>query len=569
VKPRRNIFPIIGMIALALMLQGCFVLDVLPSDPQTKKTGGGRPTDPQPQQPIPPKPAKLSPQRLMRRLAIDLTGQLPQQADIDALAADPAAYAVVAERMISSAEAAGNIAALHRRMWSLRADQMPDLDGYIAGGDSDLESKLTGRVRELISIAPTQHVRWVYDKQLPFSTVFSSGYAMATDELLDLWEATSDGSAWPGDVWRFHSFADGRPDGGILNSPALNALVGSRGQQAKISRSFALLQRFTCATMDQKDAHTFYALTGEELLAGPQSLVTSRKECAVCHRQIEAAAGALKEFSTGDDFSAWLSWSAPAADYSGYYNGLPFTGAAAWIDAMSSDRRLARCEAQKLSEALYQRPYGSFDTATTSIGLAAYEENGGNLRDIVRAVIRSEEYQSDLVTPAVKGEYERSSSGIRTLRRHQWMSIMSSLVPGAASLTYPESLDPGADETINGADMTPTGSYWHEVDKLARKAAALIVAEELADTTVTMNRRVFTILPDGSSYGVSTTGVYAQIKVLWQRLTGEPLEDTSTIYTDFQTLWAASAPDDSADDFRRAWRVVLTAMFTHPRFVTY
>lgn len=554
---------------LMAMMHGCFILEVLPSETQVKKTTGGRPPEAPPQQPLLPVPDKLTPQRLVRRLAIDLTGQLPLPADIEAVAADPTHYTRIAERLLNSSAAAESIAMLHRRIWELRADQLPDLDRFVTDGATALASKLTAGVREQITHAPLQHVRWVYEMQLPFSSVFTSGFTFATNELLDLWDSTSDGAAWPGDIWYLHSYSDSRPDGGIITSPSLNALIDARQQPEKRSRSFELLRRFTCATMENKDAHLYYALTGDELLAGTETLATTRKDCAGCHRQIESAGGALQNFASGSTFAQWRGWTDPAEDFAGFYNGYPVTGTAAWITALGADRRLASCEARKLSEALYQRRYGIFDSATTSIGLAAYEENGGNLRDIVRAIVQSVEYQTDLVNPNVKGEYERNSSGVRILRRHQWKSIVAGLVPSAGALTFSESLDPGADEAIDGVDMVPTGSYWHEVDKLARKAAAMIVAEELADTAVTLNRRVLTVLPDGSAFGVSSAGVYAQIKALWQNLTGEALDETSTVYTDFQTLWAGSGPDTSAEDFRRAWRVVLTAMFTHPRFMTY
>lgn len=552
-----------------MFLHGCFLLDVLPSEPTKKKRAVINPQEPPPVKPVLPVPGKLAPARLMRRLTIDLAGRLPTQTEIDALVADPTQFVVIADQLVESGAAAINVANLHRRMWELRSDQLPDLDRLIERGDTDLETKLTANVREQITSEPLQYVRFQYENKLPFSDIYTRNFSYNTTELLDLWGTNGDGMAWPGQSWNFAPFVDDRPAAGILASNGMLANIDSREDSGQKHRSYNILRRFNCGSMGNKSAHLFYELTGAELLSDLGTLALNKKACASCHLQIENTAGALQGFAVGATFSAWQTYAAPAEEYSGYYNGQPFTGATGWIAAFSLDSRTHRCEAQKLAGALLQRAYGAFDTETVSIGLTNYYEGKESLIEIVRAIVRSKQYQSDVVNPAVKGEYERSSSGIRTLRRHQWRSIVTSLVPSVADLEFSEALDPGADETLNGDDMVPTGLYWHNVDRLARIVGTRIVAEELADSSVTMNRRLFTILPDGSAFGVATTGVYLQIRLIWQQLTGEALDESSATYTAFQTMWAAAKPEASAEDFRRAWRVVLVAMLTHPQFINY
>ena len=175
----------------------------------------------------------------------------------------------------------------------------------------------------------------------------------------------------------------------------------------------------------------------------------------------------------------------------------------------------------------------------------------------------------DTVGPTMSGDYLRQSSGVRNLRRFQWKNILSSLHPVLAELDYPESLDPGIDEAINHEDMVPSGQYWSSVDRLARSAAEKIVEEELNDASTAITRRVFTALADKSGFGMKTEDINRQIRLLWLRLTGEHLDSDFVTYTAFQTLWAANKPEESEEKFRQAWRVVIVAMLTHPRFINY
>lgn len=566
---------IIRLIAFALVmptLNGCFILDVVPTETTIKKIVGGNPSELPPATPILPEPGQMSARRLMRRLAIDLTGQLPSQADLEALSTDPSRYSEIANRLIDSPVAAENIAALHRRMWGLRSDTLPDLE-RLAQTDPVLATNLTPKIRDLITQAPLQHIRHNYEMQLPFRNVFTASYSFATDELLSFWQVDATGSTKPGDIWSTYANggtgSDGRPSGGILTEHAMNATFYGRSLASKQTRAYAVLERFTCSSMPNRRAHLLYELKGSDFSAGVHNFALTKRECASCHRPIDSAAGALKEIATGETFADWISYTPPANEFTGFYNGLAVTGSLAWIEAFSNDRRVARCEAQKLAEALNQRRYGILDTTTTSIGLAAYNEGNESLRELVRAIIFSKEYQNGPVTTEIKGDHERGSSGVRILRRHQWRSILISLSPNMASHEFSEALDPGADEFVDHRDLIPSGTYWHNVDRIARIAAGEIVAAELSDSSVAMERRLFTNLPDGSGYGASASVIYKQIEMLWERFTGETIAESATTYTDLQSLWQASAPNESEEDFRRAWRVVLTAILTHPKFITY
>jgi hypothetical protein len=131
------------------------------------------------------------------------------------------------------------------------------------------------------------------------------------------------------------------------------------------------------------------------------------------------------------------------------------------------------------------------------------------------------------------------------------------------------SLNAGSDE-ITSEDHVPNGTYWYHVDRLARQLATAIVEEELGSTSIASGRRLLILLDDGNAKNTSTTIVLEQVKLLWRVLSGIELKDSDPLFSDFVALWTASKNGGTtADDIERAWRTLLTAMLSHPDFISY
>jgi hypothetical protein len=115
----------------------------------------------------------------------------------------------------------------------------------------------------------------------------------------------------------------------------------------------------------------------------------------------------------------------------------------------------------------------------------------------------------------------------------------------------------------------PGGTYFFYADRVARQAATVIVNEELQDGVAAAARRVLRSLPDGKAVDASGEAVIEQLKALWLLLTSEELADDATELADLETLWTAASGGQTEDEVRGAWRTVLVAIMTHPRFLTY
>jgi hypothetical protein len=557
----------LGMLLLPFLLSGCFLTDALPQDKKSTSSPGTTTEEP-PKTPPVPTPVAAAPYRLARRLSIDLAMKLPSLSDITALENDPKVFDQLVDSYLTGAAADRAIAARHLRMWHLTSETLPDLDRFVEEGDTTLAAALTDTVRRQLVEMPLLPLRLGFEQGVPFNEIFTRDFTIAPEELLANFDLTDDGEAWVGEPYRFGLYADGRPATGPLASPGFLAAFAGLRDATPRARTNRILKEVTCLKNESPTAHVFADLTGAELVTDLAELATQRAGCVGCHSQIEGAAKAFAGLGSGAAFSTWKSYDAPAATPEGNYAGQDYQGLDGLAAAIGSDSRTHRCEVEKLMMNVMQRPLGVYDNAQVSIALDEFYRSDLKLMAAARRIFQSAEYSYDTISSDVTGDYLRSASGVRILGRVQWRGLLDDLIPGN-TLVVPEELDPGYDETVSSDDHVPTGRYLHAVERLARQAATALVDAELQPGMLAQSRRLFTGLADGTGESVSTATVFAVMRDVWRRLTGETLEQNDPRFLDLQTLWSATKIGGSADEFKRGWRTVLVAMFTHPSFIGY
>jgi hypothetical protein len=505
---------------------------------------------------------------MARRLALDLLNRFPPQADVDALTASADAYPHLVDSYLASAEANRAIGDLHTRMWRFRGSLLPDLDAF-AAGDATLAAALTPAVRAEIVHEPALAVRLLLDRDEPFPSLFTGDYTILHPAVASLYGLTPGGSVWPGEPYVTADYADGRPAGGVLVQNGVLASFSAQSDPSLRSRSARILTDFGCYRTEAAAAHLFYDLTADELAGDMAEIAATRAPCQGCHVQFHDQASAFGGLGSAATFADWLQYSAPAAAGSGRLPQGAFTGMEAMAGLIGSDSRTHRCELERLLIELYQRRTGAHDENIVADGLTYFKAAGERLKPALREILVDPEYKFGPVPGSLKTDHGMASTGVRVLKRSQWLGILRQLSYGAGQLDIPEALEPGAGELASDLDHVPSGTYFHYADRLARQAATAIANEELVAGATAATRRVLTALPDGEGLGASDAQVAEQIKATWQLLTSEVLDDTSQTLLDLQTLYTSSAPDGTAADVKRVWRVLLTAMLTHPEFLTY
>lgn len=570
-----------GLLGVASGTSGCFLSEVLPEEPKkTRPTSSpGGEEEPEPEEVDTKAPPVASPSRLIRRLSLDLLGRLPEEGDMAKAEEDELHFGRLVDAWLASDAARRTIATMHTQMWHLSADRLPDLDRYIAGGDTTLSTELTEARRARLVEEPTLRLRHVLERRAPFSAIFSGAWTIAHQDDLDLWGLVADGTPWPGEPYRFAEYGDGRPGGGVLVGNGLLAAFASRADPALRHRTARILTEVSCLALEAKDAHKFYDLSGTELAGDMQALAATKSPCQGCHGHFEKPGSAFAGLGQADTFGAWLAYASPTSATTGTWAGKAFANGTELAELIGVDPRTQRCEALKLLSRLYQRPPHARDVDRLAVALDRFEASGEDLGETLKPLLKSPEYTWEVVSPKQKKDWLYGASGVRFLSRTQWQRLLEVLIPGV-ELAFPAALDPGFDEGDALAPsssptpdwMVPTGRWWRAVDRLAREAATAIIAAELADTATAATRRLLNVVPDGSGAGASTAVVRAQIQQLWRATTADSLAVDEDVVAGLTTLWTKSLGSANGDDeaaVRLAWRAVLVGVLTHPRFLTY
>lgn len=552
----------------ALMLSACFVSTVLP-EPKKKKTSLPSPAEKKPRPPDAVGPQSLPPHRLLRRLALDLTGRLPLPSDFADLSDEAETYNNLLEHYLGTPEATASIASLQRRMWQLRADHLPDLLRLAEAGDATAAAISSSQLRYRLIEEPVLRMRYILDTNRPLHDLFAGSWTIIHPDLIGYYDLTSEGQAWPGEIYQFTEYNDGRPELGILTSNGILATEDSRGIGDALHRASQLISRFTCSNLSYPQAHTFTDLSENELASDLNQLATTKASCRGCHAIWNDAATAVTGLGLGSNFDSWHRYQAQQ-NVSGTWSGLAFTDGASLGELIGSDSRTHRCTIERLILALLQRPLTSDDKLLMTTAIEAFNADSQRLMTVLPAILRSDHYRYGPVSPDVAGLYQRSTSGIRFLRRDQWQGIIRQLSYGGASIELPESLDAGFDESITSDDQIPSGGYWYSVDRVARQLASLIVSEELRTGRDADTRRVLKKLPSGTGTKASATMISDQILASWQLLSSDTkIDKTTAPVTLFIAMWQELNPDESEEKFQNAWRAILTAMLSHQNFIMY
>lgn len=554
------------IIAFVATLTGCFLTNILPEPKKKKKQPPTPAESPAPEESI-PEPPKLSITRLVRRVSLDLTGKLPAVNDVASVKEDPNRLAELISHYLGTSDARDAVTNWHQDIWQLRPNSLPDIERYKNSGDDILKEAFANNLREKIMIEPLLRLRYILDRELAFNNLFMGNWTILHPDALELFELTEDGKPWQSLPYQFTYYKQ-RPEVGLLVSNALLATENNPDSEIPRHRTSRLLRRFSCTSNFQAQAHRFESLTAEELASDLDDLANFKSPCRGCHAIWSDLAESFQGLATGDDFKAWLSDQEPTAT-AGYWSGRRFETSAELGELIGNDPRIHQCELTRLLASLLQRPVNSYDSTLIAKTTDEFYEHSQRLLPALTAIFQSNDYGYDAVSAKAHARYSRNASGVRFLRYEHWHNLIRQFTFKPEKITLSDAIIPGAEETVTFEDRIPSGGYWYEIDRVARQLAQQIIREELVEGRIAATRQVFTMLPDGLDKNVNKTTIHQQIISLWNFLTSEDLSDINqSPLIDFVNLWE-KLDKDSDEDFSLAWQVILTAMLSHPKFLTY
>ncbi len=327
----------------------------------------------------------LGPDALAARLSFVLLGTPPDES----LRADAAAgkldtttdaRAVVAA-LLDDPRAADGFAAFHEdwlQLWALdRAvpdpERYPDFDPDLVAG---LREELDRFVRDEIFLGDPQ-----------IDTLLHSTMSWTNGELASLY-----GTEGRGGEWRRRDLGARRP--GVLTRAGFLTAHGGRTEPSPVRRGVVLLEQVLCSPTPLPPPSA-PSLDDEVAATIRERLEAHRADplCASCHDLIDPLGLSLEHF---DSVGAWRDrWhDGTPVDASGTWNDETFDDFRTLLTGLDADRTIRDCYASHWVQWALGRPLEEADSCTVQGVADQLEQAGGDLRELVIAVVTTEAFRT-------------------------------------------------------------------------------------------------------------------------------------------------------------------------------
>ena len=474
----------------------------------------------------------------LTRLSLDLLGRRP---DPEALAAADA------DALAAALAAAPDDPDLARRaawMWNGTL--------HLAAWRDDLArlSTLDDATMRALAWEPLAGIQAVVEEDRPFTDILTADAWPENDITAALWSLPytgADGS------WAWTTYADGRPQSGILSTNGLWMRYQADQTNFHRRRANLLARAFLCADFFDRDVDVgFDAAIGTTDI---EDAVKQQAACANCHSGLDPLAGFLGGFSerseptdlaTAGRYSPWLARYAAARAAPAYF-GNPGADVRDLGRFMAADPRFPRCVVRRAYEGLTG---ASFDAAPEKEALVQGFLDGGLRWDsLVVAVVGTDAWRNTAMRRLSDDQLVTSTSDALGLPRGPtgaWTGLDEALLSGDLRVLAGDTDD--VDVLLPAAQASPGQVLFGEL--LAETA----VPEALAlDTARAPEDRL--LLPPHDETDEAT--VRAQLARLYARVASRVVTADSPEVDRLYTLWGAADADSR-------WEEVLDALVRHP-----
>ncbi len=505
--------------------------------------------------------------RLAARVALDVAGRRPTEAELDALEADPGSLdSQIAEWMREPG--------FEERVVSLFADVYRSrADHYVVGADGDAE--FVDRTYKAIFIRsvgeePLRLIAQVADEDLPWTTIVTADWSMGNDHLLQHFPMEASNAADSG--WREVRYLDGRPATGVLATNGLWWRYTSTTDNRNRGRAAALGRILLC---DDRYEQPVDFNAGDPTLPSFERLAAD-PTCVGCHSTLEPLASTLYGFwrihpeSYTEALRYYPSrerdWEIYTGTPPGYY-GQDVDSLDELGPAIASDSRFANCAIEQAWGFFLGRRPGMDDSDDFTADREAFIAGGLTYRSLVTAVIDNPLYRSD--SPEWSG-----TTALRRLSPDMLASAVESLTG------YRWEVEDGIDAMVNddyGFRVLTGGVDGILVTDapVSDSATTALVQERLAEAAsdfattreAAMDAGSRTLFREVASLGESPSDpdARAQLAGLVRRVHGRKLATDHQDVTELLKFYRALESENASS--QTAWSLVLSALLRHPDFV--
>jgi hypothetical protein len=506
---------------------------------------------------------------LLRRISLDLRGELPSLAELDRVEGDPDSLDALIDDFLDDDRWEERLVDLFAEQWLTRVDWF-----NVSEDDYHLDSSLAFEFNRSVGEEPLRLMAHVARTERPWTEIVTADYTMANELLAEVWDLEyPDGASG----WQESRYRDSRPAGGVVMTNGLWWRYYTTPNNFSRSRAAAMTRLLLC------DDYLLRPISFEApALLTREDLNEATREvpgCTACHSTLDPLASALFGFWWFDlyDAAEMTTYHAEregmGEDYLGLepaWFGVPIEGAAQLGAMLAADDRFRSCTVRRMAQGLWRRDPDLADFTTLEVLEQGFEDSDLRLNALVRDLLAGPNYRAGTLTDDAQADDELRLTTRRVMSTEQFADTLLALTgfswtwDGYELLANDEhgyrilagGLD-GIDVTSPASDPTLTRSL--VIKRLAQVSAAHVVQTELVDgAEPTLFTEVdLAALPGEASFS-------RQLDHLHRRLTGETpgaarLALDEALWTDVETL----------SDPAQAWTSLLTGLLRDPAFWTY
>lgn len=499
----------------------------------------------------------LAAPRLLRRISLDLRGELPDREDLDTVAMDPTVLASLTERYLEDPLFEERLVRLLARRWWTRIDEF-EATWY----DYDLDEDQNYRFLRSVGEEPLRLMARVAVDDRPWTDIVTVDWSMADELLGQMWalDYPEDGAGWQ----PVH-YDDGRPAVGVLATNGLWWRYISNQPNLNRARAAAVSDLLLC-----EDILARPVSFSDSVALDSETSIRDDPYCVGCHAHIEPLAATLFGFFWLKDISALeMEVYHPERERLGpslldvepAWFGTPLRGLVDLGWAVGSDPRFTTCAVEQFSELLWRRDVSLDDFDQLAALEQVFTDGELRVKPLLAAIVDTAPYRAAVDPDGVESEV-RLMSG----------DLLESAHRGLSGFVWERDGYTQLDNDLEGYRLMAGGVDGEQVFRAA------------ADPSLT-----WALVVQRAAEGSARAAVEAELVGGGERAVFDAIElagDEAAVSDELRALhwrlFAVSATDDDVDGLSElfwaveqehgateAWVAVLSAMFRDPLFVGY
>ena len=328
---------------------------------------------------------------LLRRISLDIRGNLPSIEELERLSTEH--VSILIDEMLESSAHEEQLISLFNHWLKTKVDTF-----NLTEQDYHLSANQAYPLIRSVGEEPLRFMAHIASQDISWLEVVRADYTMSNDLLLNMWPLEAIDS---NDGWFRAQYTDGRPAGGILMTNGLWWRYYTTPNNFSRSRAMMLSELFLCENyLHRPIKFQAPALLERESL---NEFIRTEPACIGCHSTLDPLAAALFGFWWYDLYdTAELSYYHIDREPLGSYYleqepawfGTPIKAPIELGIYLSQDRRFTQCTVQQTVSFLLQRSVDNADFSLVQKFHEEFQASDWRFSALLKSIVQSNEYQA-------------------------------------------------------------------------------------------------------------------------------------------------------------------------------